>query len=319
MATQKLKIGFAIDPLENFNPEGETTLFLMLEAQKRGHSIFAFTLPDLSYREGKVYAKVVQLYIVGIGRRPFYKILKSSYLTLDSFDVLFLRKDPPVDLAFTQHLYLLRLLEGKVFLMNEPSAILQSSEKIIPLEFQKYIPPTCISRSWDEVFRFAQGQKQGIVLKPLGGSGGQGVFAFNKIDSNVAVAFDLLSKNSTEYIVAQAYLPQVQEGDKRVLLLNGEVIGYFARVPKVGEHRANLHSGGKLKRCTLSKREQEIAEKIAPLLAKQGLYFAGLDLIGGFLTEVNITSPMGIREVNETQDIKAEQKVLDFIEREWKE
>ncbi len=310
------KIGFVIDPLDGFDSERETTLYLMAEAQRRGHEIWAFTLPGLSYQSPSLFGDGFQLEVRSppVSSKSFYKILHQRRVDLTELDVLFLRKDPPVDLAFTHHLYLLQTLSAKVFMVNEPLGILKASEKIYPLQFKEAVPNTLIGCNFLDALAFAKHCSQGVVLKPLNSSGGRGVFYLKSDDSNFKVAFDALSENGQQYLICQEYLPQVKVGDKRVLLLNGEILGYFIRVPQKGQHRANLHSGGKLKKCTLSSREKKIALEVGEVLRADGLWFVGIDLIGEKLTEINVTSPMGIREVQQTLGGNPERQVIDFVE-----
>jgi len=317
MGQKKSSFGFIVDPLESFDVYRETTLFLMAEAQRRGHRLFALTLPQLFLKGSSAQGEALEIKILGIGKKPFFKVLAKKRMALESLDVLFLRKDPPVDLLFVHHLYLLLPLKGKVFMVNDPEAILKSNEKTLALQFPQWAPRSCITASWDEMSRFAGAEKKGIVLKPMGSSGGRGIFYFKSSgDSNLRVAFEILSKNGKRLVVGQEFLPAVRKGDKRVMLLNGEILGYFNRLPKPGDHRANLHSGGRLAPCRLSSEEKKIAQEVGRVLRKEGLYFVGLDLIGERLTEINLTSPMGLNEINKTQGGRSEERVIDFVE--WK-
>ncbi|MBL7686135.1 MAG: glutathione synthase, partial [Deltaproteobacteria bacterium] len=303
MNNKKLKMGFVIDPLSNFDPDRETTLLMMREAQARGHSLFVFTLDHLCYRHPVLQAHATEIKTLKKGISPFYRAVQHSIEDLSSFDVIFLRKDPPFDLPYLHHLYLLQSLKGKVFMMNEPEGILKVAEKIYPLQFPDFIPSTCITQNLEEARSFFHQQRRGVVLKPIDSSGGRGIFSLKKGDSNFKVAFEQLSQNQTQFVICQEYLPQVRIGDKRVVLLDGKILGYFLRVPKKGEHRANLHSGGLLKACSLSVKEKKLAEKVGETLKKEGLTFVGLDLIGEKLTEINVTSPMGLNEINQTQSL----------------
>lgn len=286
---------------------------MMQEAQKRGYGIFCVTLPNLSCEGNDVFGRGDEIEVLGIGKRPFYKLKRSFRLRLAESVAVFLRKDPPFDLAYLHHLYLLSCLRGRVYLQNDPVGVMALSEKVFPLWFEKWIPKTCITRSFQEAESFAQKHKQGVVIKPLNSSGGRGVFQLRGKDSNFQVAFESLSKEGKEYVICQEFLPQVKTGDKRVLLLGGKILGYFIRVPRKGSHRANLHSGGQLKKCKLSAQEMEIAKKVGFSLLQWGIDFAGIDLIGGKLTEINVTSPMGLREINVTQKIRSEKIFMDFV------
>lgn len=318
MIKKKNYLVFITDPLEQFHPERESTLFMMKEAQDRSYGIFCATLPNLSlqsFPKQEVLAQGSELEILGIGRRPFYKIKRNLTLKLSEATAIFLRKDPPFDLGYLHHLYLLSQLRGRVYMMNDPLGILALSEKIFPLWFEKYCPATLITRSADEAFRFAREWKSGVVLKPLNSSGGRGVFKLKAGDSNFQVAFDSLSQEGQTYVICQQFLPKVSQGDKRVMLVGGEILGYFARIPAKASHRANLHSGGRLKKCGLTGSEREMSEHLGQVLLQWGIDFAGIDLIGGKLTEVNVTSPMGLREINVTQGLRSEKRWMDFVER----
>jgi len=314
--------GFIIDPIDGFDPERETTLFLMHEAQKRKYKILTFTLSDLFYQSGSVFGKAKEIKVEKPSpskrnRKPFYNIIRESTVDLTSLNAIFLRKDPPTDLNYFHHLYLLETIQDRVPMINSPRGILKVQEKIYPLRFEKYIPQTCITKKLSVILEFIKTCPSGVVLKPLNSSGGRGVFSFRGIDSNLAVAVETLTHEGKEDIICQEYLPQVSKGDKRVMLLNGEILGYFLRVPQKGDHRANLHSGGNLTACQLSKKEKMIALEVGEVLKKEGLTFVGLDMIGEKLTEINVTSPMGLREINLTMGGQSEKKVIDFVEGEF--
>lgn len=288
---------------------------MMKEAQSRGYGIFCVTLPNLYLSHNEVWGQGTEIEILGIGKKPFYREKKKYALQLSQALAVFLRKDPPFDLSYLHHLYLLSQLRGRVYLMNDPVGVMAVSEKVFPLWFKNYMPPTFIGRHFKEAFDFIQKQKKGIVLKPLNSSGGRGVFHFDVGDSNLKVAFEVLSQEEKEYVVCQEYIPEVKKGDKRILLLGGEILGYFVRMPAKGSHRANLHSGGHACACHLTKREIEMLKNIGQTLIQWGIDFAGVDFIGEKLTEINVTSPMGLREISKVQKIKPERKFLDFVEK----
>lgn len=303
-----------IDPLAGFNPKAETTLFLMREAALRGIEIWAFTLPDITYDTGEVYGQGQRLQILGANQSPFYRILEQKRIRLRDQNALFLRKDPPFDLTYLHHLYLLSEIRGKVFMMNDPLGILRVSEKIYSLKFSHFSPKSCITQNFEEAQAFARRQKRGIVLKPLFSSGGRGVFYLKPGDTNFSVAFEALSEEGRQYVLCQEYLKEAERGDKRIMILNGEILGYFLRVARKGEHRANLHSGGILKKCRLTLQERERALRVGQRLKSEGLSLVGLDFIGEKLTEINVTSPMGLNEINWAMGGHSEKKVIDFVE-----
>lgn len=322
MNLKKKYLVFVTDPLENFNPEVESSLFMMREAQSRGYGIFCVTLPNLYLSSSRskqllgaeVWGKGLEIQVSARAQKDFYRVKRQMHFSLSKAAAVFLRKDPPFDLSYLHHLYLLSTLRGRVYMMNDPVGVMALSEKFLPLYFPQYAPATWIGRRFEEASSFIQKQKTGVVLKPLNSSGGRGVFHFNTKDSNLKVAFELLSREESEYVICQEYLPAVKKGDKRVMLLGGGILGYFTRIPAHASHRANLHSGGSLRACSLSKREVEIAQNVGRMLVQWGVDFAGIDLIGERLTEVNVTSPMGLREINATQGIKSEKKFMDFVE-----
>lgn len=290
---------------------------MMKEAQARGYGIFSATLPNLSLKNSRgmeLWAEGSEIEIFGVGRRPFYKIKKKLHFELSKAKAIFLRKDPPFDLTYLQHLYLLGQLRGRVYMMNDPVGIAAVSEKVFPFWFPEYIPKTCITSSWEEAKAFSKNFKKGVILKPLNSSGGRQVFKFSPQDSNLQIAFEALNPHGNQYVICQEFLPAVQKGDKRVILLGGQILGAFARIPSKGSHRANLHSGGSLKKCSLSVREKEISKAVGLVMLRYGIDFAGIDLIGEKLTEINVTSPMGLKEINSTQNIRSEKLWMDFVE-----
>src|SRR4029453_181741 len=200
---KKYRFGFLIDPIEGFDPQAETTLFLMAEAQARGHEIWIFTLSDLSLTEKSLFGLGSRVKILGVGRLPFFKRLDQRRIDLSALDALFLRKDPPFDLSYLHHLYLLEQIRGKVFMMNDPQGVMRHSEKVIPLLFPHLTPKLVITRRFDEVERFAKTQRSGIVLKPVNGAGGRGIFYLRPKDSNLKVSFETLSGDGREFIMAQ--------------------------------------------------------------------------------------------------------------------
>ncbi len=288
---------------------------MMKEAQSRAYGIFCVNLPNLSCEGNELWGEGQEIEILGIGKSPFYKMKEKARYKLSESAAIFLRKDPPFDLTYLHHLYLLSQLRSRVYLMNDPLGVMAIAEKVFPLWFEKYIPATCITRSFEEAQIFARKQKSGIVLKPLNSSGGRRVFKTGVKDSNFKVAFEAVGNEGMEYVVCQQYLPAVKKGDKRIVLLGGEILGCFARIPAKGSHRANLHSGGRLQKCKLTHREIEIARTLGHVLLQWGIDFAGIDLIGEKLTEINVTSPMGLREINVTQGIRSEKKFMDFVEK----
>ena len=318
---RSFKIGFVSDPIENYNPDAETTLFLMREAAKRGAMIYQWEPDKIFLEKDRLWANVRKLQFTPTLTLPHLRQRRISLwlkgggnclrgndillLPLDSFDMIFLRKDPPFDLAYLHHLYLMMRLEGKVLMLNRPSGILQANEKLLALDFP-FHPPTCVASDLETLRRFAQKAPHGVVLKPLGMAGGVGIIHLKK-----GARLQKLPHTPT---LCQHYIREIQKcGDKRILLFNGKILGAFARFPKKGEFRANLHQGGRFVRAQVTAHDKKIVRTVAPALKKLGLYFVGLDIIGPYLTEINVTSPMGIREINDTQGIRCEEKIFDQL------
>lgn len=311
-----LKLLFVTDPLERFDPIRETSLLMMREAGRRGHEIYATRPEQLSARRLGLSSAVQKLKVVGkAGGKDWLRVLETKTRELRSFDAILLRKDPPFDQNYLHHLYLLDLISREVYMMNHPRGVLAGSEKILPLHFPELVPETLISADFETLFDFAKKQKQGTVIKPLNSSGGRGVFLLRHPKAeNFRVILEAATDNFSRHVVAQAFLPEVTKGDKRIVLLGGEPLGAFVRRPAKGEHRANLHAGGSAHPAKLSASDRKILDTLQPTLRLMGLDFVGLDVIGDKLTEINVTSPMGLYEINQANGSRTEAKVVDFIE-----
>lgn len=314
---KKFSFGFVADPLDTFNREAETTLFLMREMARRGHDIFVCEPRDLFLKRGGICAVAKHIRLTNSKQR-FYSILREAALNLDSLDCLFLRKDPPFDLAYLHHLYLLAGLEKRVLMINLPSAILKHNEKLSALHFP-FAAKTWVGSRFDLFQKWAAGFANGVVLKPLHSSGGRDVYWLKKSKLQTAkskMIFAKLTGKEKQPIVAQEFLPAVRDGDKRIILWNGRCLGAFVRKPtRRGEFRANLHLGGRFEAAALTAGDRRIVEKVGPWAKREGLYFAGLDVIGSHLSEINVTSPMGLREINAVTGKKTEVEILDDVER----
>lgn len=314
---KKFSFGFVADPLDTFNREAETTLFLMREIARRGHDIFVCEPRDLFLRQGEVWALASHIQLVN-SKRSFYRILREAPLNLTALDCLFLRKDPPFDLAYLHHLYLLAGLEKKLPMINPPSAILKHNEKLSALNFP-FAAKTWVGSRRDLFQKWAGGFANGVVLKPLHSSGGRDVHWIKKSKLQTSKSKKIFAKLTTKEsqpILAQEFLPEVREGDKRIVLWNGRCLGAFVRKPtRRGEFRANLHLGGSFEAATLTAADRRIIEKVAPWTKREGLYFAGLDVIGSHLSEINVTSPMGLREINVLTGKRTEKIILNDVEK----
>lgn len=313
---KSLKILFVADPMENFDPRAETTLLLMKEGARRGHPLFHCRPQDLSAESDEVFARCRRVHIQRGKSQSWFRAGPVERKKAKNFSALLLRKDPPFDQNYLHHLYLLELISSDVYMMNHPSGILVGNEKLLALPFRDRIPKTLISASKEELQNFIRRQKKGVVIKPLNYAGGKGVFRVQGLGAeNCNVILEAATQGFTQHVVAQAYLPIVTQGDKRLMLLGQEVLGAFARIPAPGEHRANLHAGGRAKKVRITGGDLELVALLRPTLEHLGLDFVGLDIIGEKLIEVNVTSPMGLNEINATRGGRSESKVMDFIER----
>lgn len=312
--SRKLRLLFVADPLEHFDPASETSLYMMREAQRRGHYIYHTQPKLLSSRKTDVKAWCQRVQIKK-NKQAWYKTSRPESRALIKFDAILLRKDPPFDQAYLHHLFLLELISEDVYFMNHPSGILVGNEKIFPLPFKEHVPDTLISARKEQLLDFIKKHRDGVILKPLGEAGGRGIFKINSLKAeNLMALLDQATRGFSQYTLAQAYLPEAKRGDKRVLLLGPKILGAFKRKPAPGEHRANLHMGGTAAPVKVNRKDQEIIDQLRPSLLRLGLDFVGLDLIGDKLIEVNVTSPMGIHELNTTQGLQSEREVIDYLE-----
>ncbi len=310
----KLKMAFIMDPVESINTEKDTTFVLMLEAQARGHEVWYLELRDLFVKENKAFGNATSITLER--SESFYKLGKTDTFELEDFDVVWMRKDPPVNNDFLYATYILSLLDvNKTKVLNNPTGIRESNEKLYSLFFPEIIPTSIVTKNINQLLDFLSEYGGEMVVKPLDGHGGEGIFYVREGDRNTNVILESITKFGTEYIIAQEFIKEVSEGDKRIIVLNGEPLGAVLRVPKPGgEFRSNFHSGGSPAKSDLTKRDIEICKVLAPRFRKDGLYFVGLDVIGGYVTEINTTSPTGVQEINRLNGVKLETQVIEFAE-----
>lgn len=310
----KLKMAFIMDPVESINTEKDTTFVLMLEAQARGHEVWYLELRDLFVKENKAFGNATSITVER--SESFYKLGKTDTCELEDFDAVWMRKDPPVNNDFLYATYILSLLdENKTKVLNNPTGIRESNEKLYSLFFPEVIPQSIVTKNINQLLDFLSEYGGEMVVKPLDGHGGEGIFYVREGDRNTNVILESITKFGTEYIIAQEFIKEVSEGDKRIIVLNGKPLGAVLRVPKPGgEFRSNFHSGGSPAKSDLTKRDIEICKVLAPRFRKDGLYFVGLDVIGGYVTEINTTSPTGVQEINRLNGVKLETQVIEFAE-----
>jgi glutathione synthase len=289
-------VAVQMDPIERINIRGDSTFALLLEAQRRGFEIAYYTPDRLAMREGEVFAAVQPLRVKD-EEGAHFACGAHSRVALREFDVVLMRQDPPFDLAYLTATHLLERIHPATLVVNDPGAVRNAPEKLFVTDFSDLMPPTLISRDLAEIkaFRAAYGD---IVMKPLFGAGGQAVFRVTPEDGNFGSLYDLFATTFREPWVVQRYLPAVREGDKRIILVDGEFAGAVNRIPQADDLRSNMVRGGAAAATTLTGRERHICERLGPALRARGLLFVGIDVIGGFLTEINVTSPTGIRAVS---------------------
>ncbi len=310
----KLRMAFVMDPVETINTEKDTTYVLMLEAQSRGHEVLYLELKDLFVKNAKPYGAAAR---ITLKRGPdYYKLGKRETVEMDSFDAVWMRKDPPFNQDYIYATYILSLIDRtKTRVINDPRGIRESNEKLYTLYFPEWIPDSVVTKDIAQLNKFLTEAGGEIVVKPLDGHGGEGVFYVREGDRNSNVILETVTNFGKQYVLAQRFIKEVSEGDKRIILLNGEPLGAVLRVPKPGgEFRCNFHSGGSPARSELTGRDLNICEALGPRLRKDGLYFVGLDVIGGYITEINTTSPTGVQEINRLNGVKLETGVIDFAE-----
>jgi glutathione synthase len=290
-----LNIAVQMDPIERINIRGDSTFALLLEAQQRGHAISYYTPDKLAMNGGKVFASVLSLQVRD-AEGSHFKLGEPRRAQLTEFDVILLRQDPPFDLNYITTTHLLERIHPNTLVVNDPAQVRNAPEKMFVTEFPELMPPTLLSRDLAEIKSF-RAEHGDIVMKPLYGKGGEAVFLIEREDPNFGSLYDLFSTSFREAWVTQKFLPAVRQGDKRIILVDGEFAGAVNRVPAADDIRSNMVRGGAAKATEMTEREREICARIGPSLRERGLLFVGIDVIDGWLTEINVTSPTGIRAI----------------------
>jgi glutathione synthase len=303
-----------MDPLESISIAGDSTFALMLEAQVRGHRLFHCLAEDLTYDDGRVRALARSVRVQRVDGPHFTAEPAASLDLAEEVDVVLMRQDPPFDIAYITAAHLLERLEGRTLVVNNPRSVRDAPEKLFVLDYARFMPPTLITRSQAELEAF-HAKHGDIVLKPLHGNAGAAVFRIGRDGTNLRALAELFGTVWKEPFIAQAFLPAVSEGDKRIILVDGEAVGAINRVPGQGEIRSNLAAGGTAHPTDLTEREQEICAALGPELKRRGLLFVGIDVIGGHLTEINVTSPTGIVALDRFNGINSAGLIWDAIER----
>ena len=310
------RLAFFMDPLEGILPDKDTTFALMLEAQKRGHAVFYFTPADLQVTSGVPEARLQAVEVFRPERpgRPHFRRRAEKPAALSPFDLVLMRVDPPVTMDYINLTQFLDLIPPPTVVVNRPAGLRTAGEKLFTLNFPDLIPPTQVSRNISELKAFLNAVGGKMVVKPINARGGDEIFLVDRKGPNLNVILENATRYGTRFTLAQKYLPAAKSGDKRIIVLSGEPIGATLRVPKAGEHRANIHVGGECKKSAVTKRDREICTRLAPSLRALGLHLVGLDVIGGFLTEVNVTSPTGVQEMDRLDGVCLEERIWDYFE-----
>ena len=310
-----LAVGIQMDPIEGVNIDADSTFALALEAQARGHGLFHYLPQHLVLREGRIRAKARAL-SVKREKGAHFRLGNPQLLDLASLDVILMRQDPPFDMAYITATHLLEQVHPQTLVVNDPVHVRNAPEKLYVTHFHELMPPTLIASDKEQIleFRAAHGD---IIVKPLFGNGGAGVFHLTPQDENLNALLEMFTQLYREPVVVQRYLPEVRAGDKRIILIDGEPAGAINRIPPEGEARSNLHVGGKAVCASLTARDREICEAIGPALKRKGLIFVGIDVIGDYLTEINVTSPTGIQEIDRFDGVNLSARIWDAIEAKY--
>ena len=305
---------FIVDPLPGLLPGQDTSIAFMREAQRRGHALWTGQIGSLGVGEGgRSFAWLQEIRLTEA--EPWYQVGVPVHGWLHEFDVVWMRKDPPYDLAYFYATHLLSLVSGPTLVVNDPAGLRNVDEKLFATRYPDLVPETLISSRVEELLSFRDKFGGEMVLKPLGGRGGEGIFHLTPGDRNTNAILETATQFGTRPQIAQRYIPEIRYGDKRILLLEGRPIGAVLRIPRHGEFRANFHVGGVPARAEITDRDREICARLEPGLRENGILFAGIDVIGDFLTEVNVTSPTGREEINALDGTRLEAQVLDTVER----
>ncbi len=309
-----LKIGVVMDPIQTIKPYKDTTLAMLLAAQKRGWELQYMELADLSLRDGRAWGRRRPLSVAD-DNHDWFRLGNSTESPLAELDIILMRKDPPVDSEFTYATHILERAEAEgCLVVNRPQALRDANEKLYTAHFAQCCAPTVVDADANRLKQFIREQGK-AVLKPLDGMGGRSIFVLADGDPNTSVVIDTLTEDGRRYAMAQRYLPEISAGDKRILLINGEPVDYaLARIPARGETRGNLAAGGRGEGVPLSDRDRWIVDQVAPTLRERGLWFVGLDVIGDYLTEINVTSPTCVRELDAIYGIDIASRLMDFLE-----
>lgn len=316
-----MKFAFIIDPLDRLIPVHDSSVALMEAAQTLGHEVWVTQANELSIIGGKTWGMLSRLTLTPVnlveGRwvaaEVWYEVEAPTLQPLEAMDAVFMRTDPPVNVPYLYATYLLDYIDpAKTLVVNSPKGLRDANEKMYALQFEGAIPETIVSQSKQVIRQFVE-KKGAAVLKPLGGKAGEGILFLEKGDRNLNSLVEISTHQGTVPVMVQTYLPEAKDGDKRIILLNGKPIGAINRIPTGNEFRGNMAVGGRVAKTEISDRELQICSQLAPVLQRDGLYFVGIDIIGGYLTEVNVTSPTGIREIDLFNGVNLGKEVIEWV------
>ncbi|MGI4976828.1 MAG: glutathione synthase [Janthinobacterium lividum] len=317
-----LRVAVQMDPIEGIDIGGDSTFALMLEAQRRGHALWHYDVRNMALREGKTSPGAPRTERLTARARPVtvkrergahYAFGDALTLDLATMDVVLMRQDPPFDMAYITATHMLEHIHPRTLVVNDPKSVRDAPEKLLVTHFPELMPPTLVT--WDlDAIRAFRAEHRDIIVKPLFGNGGAGVFRIREDDENLASLLEMHFSRSREPLMIQRYEPAVRLGDKRIILVDGEPLGAINRVPAQGEARSNMHVGGRAELSRLTARDREICDTIAPVLRAQGLIFTGIDVIGDWLTEINVTSPTGLQEIARFDGVDLSAAIWDVIE-----
>ena len=307
-----LRVAIQMDPIESINIEGDSSFVMGLSAEARGHKLWHYHPRQLSLRNGTAVARARPMTLRRV-KGDHFTLGAEEVIDLSSMDVILMRQDPPFDMSYITATHILETVHPKTLVVNDPAAVRNAPEKLFVTHFPELMPPTVITSDRQEILAFRE-QHKDIIVKPLFGNGGAGVFHIAPGDENLGALLELFTQLYREPIIVQRYLPEVRQGDKRIILIDGEAVGAINRVPAAGEARSNMHVGGRPEQVGLTARDQEICAAIGPALRSRGMIFVGIDVIGNYMTEINVTSPTGLQEINRFDKVVLEDRIWDAIE-----
>ena len=310
------KIAIQMDPLEKINPKEDSTFVIAQEAQRRGYKLFHYSPKDISLKNNTIIAKGCYFKIINQGKK-FFKKQKKISINLNQFHCVLVRQDPPFNMEYITATYFLEMLNQKVLVVNNPTEIRNNPEKLSMFNFKNLIPDTLVSEDLNEIQNFIKKYKF-TILKPLYGNGGEGIEKVTKGSLKNKTIIQRMIKKYKGAIIAQKFIKEISQGDRRIILIDGEYVGSVARIPKKGSIKANFHAGGSAQRSVLAFKDRKICSKLKPYLKKKGLFFTGIDAIGNYLTEINVTSPTGMQEINRLDNTRLEKIFWDKLEKKIK-